>query len=230
VIPELVVGGRSVALAAVAGLGAVLLLRTAWALTREPGEADRAGGPADRRGLIMSAALAALAVGVALIAAARLVPDVPLLRLERVVVEPIALVVTLAMVPIAATVAAARDPRRLTIGALAAVAGFFVLWYPNLAALPLPTAFHNSFQGLLPTYLYDFQFPVSTVDRNVAPPALLAPGPLLLAVSLAVVCVGVGYSAWVWRLTEVERRLATETAVPPPGSPPAALRDPPGGG
>ena len=49
-----------------------------------------------------------------------------------------------------------------------AAVGWFAILYPNIAALPLPAAIVNAYQGILPTYLYAFQFPVSTVDRNVA--------------------------------------------------------------
>ena len=49
---------------------------------------------------------------------------------------------------------------------MVAVVGWFVILYPNIAALPLPSALVNAYQGILPTYLYAFQFPVSTVDRN----------------------------------------------------------------
>ena len=46
------------------------------------------------------------------------------------------------------------------------------LWslYPNIAALPLPSTVVNAYQGLLPTYLYAFQFPVSTGPARRARP------------------------------------------------------------
>ena len=49
---------------------------------------------------------------------------------------------------------------------MVAVVGWFVVVYPNISALPLPSAVVNAYQGLLPTYLYAFQFPVSTADRS----------------------------------------------------------------
>ena len=57
----------------------------------------------------------------------------------------------------------------------------------------------NAYQGLLPTYLYPFQFPVNT---DAVPPGvpLLAAAPALLFVGLVVFCLVVAYAAWVWRL------------------------------
>ena len=44
---------------------------------------------------------------------------------------------------------------------------WFAILYPNISALPLPSAVVAAYQGILPTYLYAFQFPVSTVDRSI---------------------------------------------------------------
>jgi dolichyl-phosphate-mannose--protein O-mannosyl transferase len=59
----------------------------------------------------------------------------------------------------------ARDSRRLALGVLAAIVIWFVAWYPNLTGLPLPNSIANIYQGLLPTWNYDFQFSV-----NLDPP------------------------------------------------------------
>ena len=55
-------------------------------------------------------------------------------------------------------------------------------WSPSVAgswsstrtsrALPLPSTIVNAYQGLLPTYLYAFQFPVSTASATVPTPLL----------------------------------------------------------
>ena len=45
---------------------------------------------------------------------------------------------------------------------MVAVVGWFAILYPNISALPLPSAIVAAYQGILPTYLYAFQFPVST--------------------------------------------------------------------
>jgi hypothetical protein len=63
----------------------------------------------------------------------------------------------------------------------------------------------NSYQGVLPTYVFAFQFPVSTVDRNVAGPSLLSTGPALLLISLTITCVVLAYSAWSWRMALAAR-------------------------
>jgi len=55
-----------------------------------------------------------------------------------------------------------RDSRRLALGMIAAVVIWFVAWYPNLSGMPMPNAIANIYQGLLPTWNYDFQFAVNT--------------------------------------------------------------------
>ena len=92
-----------------------------------------------------------------------------------------------------------------------------MLWYPNIAALPLPAALSNAFQGLLPTYVYPFQFPVSTVDRSGPGASLIGLQPALLLLVLAAVVVILGYSAWVWRVALAER--AALEGMPGPDDP-----------
>ena len=132
-------------------------------------------------------------------------PDVNVLVWDRIPVEPVALVLSIPAILIAVFVATARDARRFVIGAVVAIVGWFVVEYPNISALPLPTAIANVYQGVLPTYLYAFQFPVSTIPRNVSA-QFLGPVPLLLAASLIFLSIIVAYSAWVWRLALAERR------------------------
>ena len=83
--------------------------------------------------------------------------------------SPIALVVIVPLLYLAGQVLAARDARRFVIGLGTATVAWFVIWYPNLAALPLPSTVVNAYQGFLPTYLYAFQFPVNTAARPPAP-------------------------------------------------------------
>ena len=80
-----------------------------------------------------------------------------------------------------------------------------------------PSAVYNWYQGLLPTWLYPFQFPVNT-DPAVTV-SLLGPWPLLLFVAVLLAAGFVAYSAWVWRLALAERRAEedgsdAETAAP----------------
>jgi hypothetical protein len=56
----------------------------------------------------------------------------------------------------------------------------------------------NAYQGLLPTYLYAFQFGVNTVDRGTAI-SFADPRFAVLMVFLLVACGVVAYSAWAWR-------------------------------
>jgi hypothetical protein len=142
--------------------------------------------------------------------------DVEGFQIEGIPVEPIALVLLLALSPVAAYVATARDSRRFVVGALGAMAFWFVLWYPNIAALPLPADIHNAYQGFLPTYLYPFQFAVS--NSGAAAPAIFAIGPAIMLVSLLFMSVVVAYSAWSWRAALAERRRdrLAERPEPPP--------------
>jgi hypothetical protein len=106
---------------------------------------------------------------------------------------------------LAAFVATARDARRFVVGVCVAMIAWFIGAYPNISALPLPTAIANAYQGVLPTYLYAFQFPVNNVAANVEI-HLFGPVPLLLAGSMVFLSVVVAYSAWVWRLAIAERQ------------------------
>ncbi len=134
-------------------------------------------------------------------------------RLPGVIAEPIALVVGIPLGYLALQVMASRDARRFVVGFGVAVVAWFVILYPNISALPLPAAVVAAYQGILPTYLA-FQFPVSTVTRNVNTP-LFTPTLAVLVVALTVTCLVVAYSTWAWRLTMAERLAA-------PGAPGAS--------
>jgi hypothetical protein len=211
-IPDLTVSPRAVAIAVVVAVGVVLLLRILLSIGDDSAEDGVRG--ARLRDHLLAAVVTAVGTTIAFIAATTLFGDKAAIHLAGVPVEPIALVVTLALVPVAAMVATARDARRFVAGALVAIAFWFVLWYPNLAALPLPANIHNAYQGVLPTYLYPFQFPVSTQARAATPPPLLAPGPIALLISLSAVAVAVGYSTWSWRVALAERRRAAAIGLP----------------
>jgi Gpi18-like mannosyltransferase len=209
VIPDFVLTLRALAIAVVLVVGVIALLR----LVANFGRAERrsAGLTPTLVGLAVAAAVGAvLLVGV--------LPDTPILALSNVPVEPVAILLGLPLVPIAVIILTARDGRRVVLGALAAAAAWFVVVYPNFSGLPLPSAFHNTYQGILPTYLYAFQFPVATVRG--APTPLIGMVPLLLAAVLGLTCVVVGYSAWIWRLSNAEREASGSRAGPagPAGS------------
>ncbi|HEV8488608.1 MAG TPA: phospholipid carrier-dependent glycosyltransferase [Candidatus Limnocylindrales bacterium] len=202
-IPEFVLTWRTLALAVVVGLVVFFLVRQFLALDRPDPDAP----PARSAVTLLPMAIGAGVAFVALLLVARLVPELPVLSGNQIAVEPIALIVGLPLLALAAVVATARDARRFVVGLVAAIAAVFVIFYPNISALPLPAAVFNAYQGLLPTYLYPFQFPVSLVDRNVEPPSLFASGPAILFVALTATCLILAYSAWIWRIALAERRL-----------------------
>ena len=112
---------------------------------------------------------------------------------------------------------------------MVAAVGWFVVFYPNISALPLPSTVVNAYQGLLPTYLYAFQFPVNTVApdrrlRRCSAVTLRAPD----ASPIGVTCLVVAYSASVLaararrvegrrRATAVGRATRSPTASPATG-------------
>jgi hypothetical protein len=62
----------------------------------------------------------------------------------------------------AALVIRARDARRLVAGVVALALLWLLVWYPNISGLPLPSDLAHNYQGLLPTWNWDFQFAVNT--------------------------------------------------------------------
>jgi hypothetical protein len=139
------------------------------------------------------------AVGGAVLAVTRLLPDgEPLFTFNGIVPEIIALVVAIPLGLMAVQVLTARDARRFVIGLVAVTGAWFVVLYPNISALAMPSTVVNAYQGLLPTYLYAFQFGVSTVDRSTA--ISFADPKFAILVAFLVVASGVvAYSAWAWR-------------------------------
>jgi hypothetical protein len=202
-VPQFVLTGQTLAFALVVGISCVVVL---WLLSRLPGDEARvdAGREAEWGPLVPLAITAVVAT--LLVAGIRLfVPDVAIINWAAIPVEPVALLLgALLAIPLTALVATARDARRFVIGAVVAIVAWFAVEYPNISALPLPTAIANVYQGVLPTYLYAFQFPVNNTAATV-PIHLFSAVPLLLAGSMVFLSVVVGYSAWVWRLALAER-------------------------
>jgi hypothetical protein len=194
VIPDFVLTARSGALALVVGVGLIVIALRFLEFDGRLARADRSNLTAGFGSLIG----AGLAVVVALIVAA-LLPDSAILTLTSIPVEPIAVVIGLPLAYLGLQVLGATDPRRFAAGVVVVAIGWFGVLYPNIAALPLPAAIVNAYQGILPTYLYAFQFPVSTVDRGTGTP-LLTPTLGLLVGALALACLAVAYSAWAWRV------------------------------
>ncbi|MEA2538063.1 MAG: hypothetical protein QOF11_2297 [Chloroflexota bacterium] len=198
-----------------AGLAGVLLVAGALVVVQllRLGAPESSPGETGRR--LVRLALTAAAGVVGLLLAGSQLSDTPILTQDGFRIEPIALVVLVGLAPVAWVVATARDVRRFVAGAVLACLAWFVIWYPNLSGLPLPATIVNAYQGLLPTYLYAFQFPVNTdpvVPFHLFAPVkvlgLAVPGALLLFVALLITCLVVGYSAWTWRVSLAERKLA----------------------
>ena len=211
---NLVVTPSAAALAVVAIVVLIVVVRLMLNLSR-PRDDGRPVGPAD----LLPLAIAAV-VGGAVIALTRQLPsDATLFSVPGIVPEFIALIIAIPLGLIALQVVTARDSRRFAAGFVLAAGAWFVVLYPNIAALPLPSTFVNAYQGLLPTYLYAFQFSVNTLDRSGAISFADARFAILL-VFLGVACAVVAYSTWVWRMAMVEGdEPATGDTSGPEGAP-----------
>jgi C-terminal four TMM region of protein-O-mannosyltransferase/Dolichyl-phosphate-mannose-protein mannosyltransferase len=111
--------------------------------------------------------------------------------------DPMALLFLAPMAILAWFALTARDSRRFAVVAMGAAALWFVAWYPNIAALPLPTVQASLFQVLLPTYNYDFQFGVNTDPPF--PVQLLGPGTFMLLAGVVIIAAASIYAASAWR-------------------------------
>ena len=169
--------------------------------------------PEGRRSILGRFGVAGAAIAAVLLTGA-FAGDQVIVNAKGFSTAPLALGMLVVLAFVAWFVIRARDPRRFAVGAVIAAIGWFVILYPNISALPLPATVFNAYQGLLPTYIYAFQFPVNT-DPPAIVPSLLAPNPsyfglppgpvLLVAIGLA--CIVVAWSAWTWRVALAERDL-----------------------
>jgi hypothetical protein len=200
VIPDLVLTWRTAGLALVIGLSVLaFLLVMSGRLAAARGGRWRSGPP--WLGLALVGGFTAL--GLVLVAG---VGDTPLFASGGIWVEPIAALVAIPLGYLAMQVLGARDARRFVGGIVIAAVVVFLAFYPNISALPLPSTMVNAYQGILPTYLYDFQFPVNTVPRNVET-SFATPLMGALVAGLVFISFVVAYSAWTWRLALAERDL-----------------------
>jgi predicted membrane-bound dolichyl-phosphate-mannose-protein mannosyltransferase len=190
---NLVVTASALALAIVGIAIVVVLVRQLVVLGRPKADGSTLA-PRDMLPLVASA----LVGGVAL-AATRFLPSTdPLFSVPGFVPELIALAALVPLGLVAIQVLTARDARRFVLGLVAAVAIWFVILYPNISALPLPSDFVNAYQGLIPTYLYPFEFAVNTVDRSGSI-SFSDPRFFILMAFLVVASGVIAYSAWTWR-------------------------------
>jgi hypothetical protein len=106
----------------------------------------------------------------------------------------------------------ARDARRFVLGVLGAAVLWLLLWYPNLAALPLPSSLATLYQGILPTWNWDFQFAVNTdpaVDGG-----LIDAGTVVIGVTTVLLVLGVALAArWWGRIEAAETSSTPSTAT-----------------
>ncbi|MFI5261883.1 MAG: phospholipid carrier-dependent glycosyltransferase [Candidatus Limnocylindrales bacterium] len=116
----------------------------------------------------------------------------------------------ISLVPLAVAawfVVTMRDPRRFVVGVLGAATLWFVIFYPDISGLPIPTSLKNLFQILpIPTYVYDFQFAVNTDPADTAI-RLLGVQSASLALVTGALAAAVMYAAWTRR---------AERFAPPP--------------
>ena len=187
-----------IAVIAVAGIALV------WQLLRVDRAVRGGAGPDETRPAIARIWLTVGGAVAALFAVAALLPATPLVETGSIPGELLALLLLGILGPLAWVAWRATSPRRFAVGIVLATGFVFVLFYPNVAGLPLPGAVYNWYQGLLPTWLYPFQFPVNT-DPAVTV-SLLGTWPLLLFVAVLLAAGFVAYSASVWRLALAERR------------------------
>ncbi len=195
-IPEFVLTAQTLVLGVVVCVAILVFLRQLSSLDIGRG-GDGSVGQLVPLGVTAGAAL----LGLLLV---RLVPVTPLVTLTSIPVEPVAIIFGLPLLLLALFVATARDARRFVIGLVTAVVSWFLVFYPNISALPLPGVVANAYQGILPTWVYAFQFPKlrETVATGVK---LIDTIPAILAVALTLLCIVLAYSAWVWRIALAER-------------------------
>ncbi|HYM84871.1 MAG TPA: phospholipid carrier-dependent glycosyltransferase [Candidatus Dormibacteraeota bacterium] len=204
---QLVVTARVGALAVIAIVAAVVLL---WQLLRlaRPGRASTTSTVDAAASLGITAAIAVIAI----VAAGALLPDSPFLSIPGIPSELLALLLAIPLGGVAWIALTARDPRRFAVGIVVAAVAWTVVLYPNIAAVPMPNTVYNAYQGILPTYLYPFQFAVNT-EAPVSPPSLLSAEPAILFGAILLTSLLVAYSAWVWRLTLAERAATSRSTV-----------------
>lgn len=159
-VRDVTLSQRSIAILAILIVAGTALIWAFWRAYRAvPG-----GGSAGGLGRMMApAVLVPLILGtalVALLAAVALTDDAGSITFE-LSADLLGVLSLLALLAPAWVVLRARDARRFALGVVSAAILFLLIWYPNLTGLPLPNGLATSFQGLLPTWTYDFQFAVN---------------------------------------------------------------------
>ncbi|HEY5629684.1 MAG TPA: phospholipid carrier-dependent glycosyltransferase, partial [Candidatus Limnocylindrales bacterium] len=172
---------------------------------------------ADGRALVARDAQGVLATGIVVVALAlltRLLPaSDPLFSINGLSPEPIAILGLALCGLIASQIVTARDARRFVGGLVAAIAINFALLYPDISGLPLPSSLLPWYQGVLPTYLYPFQFWSNQANRNVST-SFSDPRFFVLVAFLVLASAAVAYSAWTWRQALADSMVEAGEAEP----------------
>jgi len=172
-----------------------------------------------RRGLprgLAWIALTALLTGIGIAIADRVAGQGVVFEVRGFQSTYLALLLAIPLTLIAFFILMARDARRFVAGGIFAAVLAFIVIYPNISALPLPSTIVNAYQGLLPTYLYPFQFPVNT-DPAAPGLKLFALEPAILLIAITITCLVVGYAAWVWRIGPTDRTTPGDGGLPADG-------------
>jgi hypothetical protein len=90
----------------------------------------------------------------------------------------------------------ARDARRYVLAVLVVALLWMLLWYPNISGLPLPSDLAHLYQGLLPSWNWDFQFAVNT-DPAMEGSSIDLSTVIMGGITVAFV-IGVGVIARLW--------------------------------
>ena len=155
--------------------------------------------------------LTAVTTGVAIAIVQSRFPETPLVTAPIGDLGPYvgALLLGLPLAVAAWLVLGARDPRRFVIGTFGAMAIWFVVFQPDIAALPVPTGIARLFQTLpLPTYNYDFQFAVNTAEATTT--SVVSLESMALTAMVAFLVAAAMYATWAWR---AGRREASQASI-----------------
>ena len=228
-VGQLVVTSRVAAIVGILFVAGLFLVWQIVALDRaardgREGRATPAEARARRDRHLLAIAGIAAAGAVALILTGFLSDEATILDVDGIRPELVALAALVPLGICAYVIVTARDTRRFALGLIWALAVLFLFFYPNISALPLPSQLFNAYQGILPTWLYVFQFPVNT-DPPVSV-KLLDVWPAVLFVALLATSAVVAYSTFSWRVALAERAAAAAGGYadepPTPDEPPTA--------
>ncbi len=231
---DLVITARVAVLVLVVGIAVIALVYQLLRLNSPPGGGGGGGGAGGGGGLdlgpdgtaavrrgplprgLAQIAVTAVLAGIGIAIADRIAGESVVFEVRGFQSTYLALLLAIPLLLIGGFILTARDARRFVAGTAFAIVAAFLLIYPNISALPLPSTVVNAYQGLLPTYLYPFQFPVNT-DPAAPGPKLFALEPALLLIALTITCLVVGYAAWVWRIGPVEHPTSGDGGLPAGG-------------